>query len=105
MDKIRKGDDVVIISGRDKGRRGVVIDIKGDYKLIVKGVNVVKKCQRPNPMKGLTGGLVDKEMPIHRSNVAIYNLATQKADKVGIKCMEDGTKVRILKATGEQLKA
>lgn len=105
MEKIRKGDDVVVVVGRDKGRRGAVIGIIEGDRFLVQGVNKVKKHQRPNPMKGITGGVVEKEMPVHRSNVAIFNSATQKADKVGIKSLEDGSRVRIYKSTGEQLKA
>ncbi len=104
MEKIRKGDDVVVVVGRDKGRRGSVIGIVEGDLLLVQGVNKVKKHQRPNPMKGITGGVVEKEMPVHRSNIAIFNSATQRADKVGIKSLDDGSRVRIYKSTGEQLK-
>jgi large subunit ribosomal protein L24 len=104
VEKIRKGDDVVVVVGRDKGRRGSVIGIVEGDLLLVQGVNKVKKHQRPNPMKGITGGVVEKEMPVHRSNIAIFNSATQRADKVGIKSLDDGSRVRIYKSTGEQLK-
>ena len=104
MEKIRKGDDVVVVVGRDKGRRGSVIGIVEGDLLLVQGVNKVKKHRRPNPMKGITGGVVEKEMPVHRSNIAIFNSATQRADKVGIKSLDDGSRVRIYKSTGEQLK-
>lgn len=104
MEKIRKGDDVVVVVGRDKGRRGSVIGVVEGDLLLVQGVNKVKKHQRPNPMKGITGGVVEKEMPVHRSNIAIFNSATQRADKVGIKSLDDGSRVRIYKSTGEQLK-
>ena len=105
MNKIRKGDEVVVLTGRDKGRRGkVVARVDADH-LSVEGVNVVKKHVKPNPMKGATGGIVDKTMPIHQSNVAIYNAATAKADRVGIKLLADGKKVRIFKSSGEEIKA
>jgi len=105
MNKIRKGDEVIVLTGRDKGRRGkVVARVDADH-LSVEGVNVVKKHVKPNPMKGATGGIVDKTMPIHQSNVAIYNAATAKADRVGIKLLADGKKVRIFKSSGEEIKA
>jgi len=105
MQKIRKGDEVIVIAGRDKGRRGTVMQCLDDDRVIVGGVNRVKKHVRPNPMKGQTGGIIEKEMPIHISNVALFNPATQKADRVGFKILEDGTKVRIFKSTGELVKA
>ena len=105
MNKIRKGDEVVVIAGRDKGKRGTVAARVDADHLEVEGVNVVKKHVKPNPMKGATGGVVSKTMPIHQSNVAIYNPATAKADRVGIKLLADGKKVRIFKSSGEQLKA
>ncbi len=105
MNKIRKGDEVIVLAGRDKGRRGkVVARIDADH-LSVDGVNVVKKHVKPNPMKGTTGGVVSKVMPIHQSNVAIYNAATAKADRVGIKLLADGKKVRVFKSSGEEIKA
>ena len=105
MNKIRKGDEVIVLTGRDKGRRGKVsARIDGDH-LRVEGVNVVKKHVKPNPMKGTTGGIVSKVMPIHQSNVAIYNAATAKADRVGIKLLADGKKVRVFKSSGEEIKA
>jgi large subunit ribosomal protein L24 len=105
MNKIRKGDEVIVLTGRDKGRRGkVVARVDADH-LSVEGVNVVKKHVKPNPMKGATGGIVDKTMPIHQSNVAIYNAATAKADRVGIKLLADGKKVRVFKSSGEEIKA
>lgn len=105
MKKIRKGDEVIVIAGRDKGRRGTVMQCLANDRVIVSGVNRVKKHTRPNPMKGQPGGILEKEMPIHISNVALFNPATQKADRVGFKVLEDGTKVRIFKSTGEQVKA
>jgi len=105
MDKIRKGDEVVVITGRDKGKRGTVTARVDDQHLLVDGINQVKKHTRPNPMKGSTGGIVDKTMPIHQSNVAIFNAATGKADRVGAKILADGKKVRVYKSTGEEIKA
>ena len=105
MNKIRKGDEVIVIAGRDKGRRGKVAARVDAEHLSVEGVNVVKKHVKPNPMKGTTGGIVSKVMPIHQSNVAIYNAATAKADRVGIKLLADGKKVRVFKSSGEEIKA
>ena len=105
MQRIRKGDEVVVIAGRDKGKRGVVLTRIDEQHVTVEGVNVVKKHVRPNPMKGVTGGIVDKDMPIHVSNVALFNPATKKADRSGVKKLEDGRKVRIFKANGEQVEA
>ncbi len=105
MNKIRKGDQVIVLVGRDKGKRGAVSRRVDDERLIVDGVNVVKKHVKPNPMKGTTGGVVDKTMPIHQSNVAIFNPATAKADRVGIKLLADGKKVRIYRSSGEEIKA
>ena len=95
MNKIRKGDEVVVITGRDKGKRGVVLRRVNDSHLVVEGINIVKKHQRPNPMKGLQGGIVDKAMPIDQSNVAIFNPETQKADRVQIKLGDEGDKQRV----------
>lgn len=105
MEKIRKGDDVVVTTGRDKGRRGTVLNCLEDDLLLVEGVNRVKKHTRPNPMKGQAGGIVEKEMPIHLSNVALFNPSTQKGDRVGFKVLEDGSKVRVFKSNGELVKA
>jgi large subunit ribosomal protein L24 len=104
MNKIRKGDQVIVLTGRDKGKRGTVASRVDDDYLVVDGVNVAKKHVKPNPMKGTTGGVVDKTMPIHQSNVAIYNAATSKADRVGIKLLANGDKVRVYKSNGEQIK-
>ena len=101
MNKIRKGDDVVVIAGKDKGKRGTVLNRVDDERLLVEGVNRVKKHTKPNPMKGQPGGIVEKEMPIHVSNVALFNPATQKADRVGFKTLGDGRKVRAFKSNGE----
>jgi len=103
MQRIKKGDEVIILAGRDKGKRGTVLRKVDAEHLVVEGVNRVKKHQRPNPMKGQQGGIVDKDMPIHVSNVALYNPATKKADRVGVKTLDDGRKVRIYKANGEQV--
>jgi len=100
MQKIRKGDDVVVTTGRDRGKRGTVLRIIDDY-VVVEGANRVKKHQRPNPMKGVTGGIVEKEMPLHISNVALYNPATKKADRIGVKKLDDGRRVRFFKSNGE----
>jgi large subunit ribosomal protein L24 len=105
MQKIRKGDNVVVITGKDKGKRGSVLRVLDDNHLLVEGINRVKKHQKPNPMKGLTGGIVDKEMPMHISNVAVFNATTQKADRVGVKRLEDGRQVRIFRSNGEMLDA
>ncbi len=103
MNKIRKGDEVIVIAGRDKGKRGKVILRKDDDHLVVEGINLVKKHTKPNPMKGTTGGIVDKAMPIHQSNVAIFNAATGKADRVGIKA-EGDKRTRVFKSSGEEIK-
>ena len=105
MRKIRKGDNVVVITGKDKGKRGVVLRVLSESHLLVEGANSVKKHQKPNPAKGATGGIVAKEMPIHVSNVALFNPTTQKADRVGVKRMDDGRHVRIYKSNGEMLDA
>ena len=101
MQKIKKGDEVISISGRDKGKRGSVLRVTADSKVIVEGINRVKKHMKPNPMKGQVGGIVDKDMPLDISNVALFNSATQKADRVGIKILEDGRRVRFFKSNGE----
>ena len=101
MQKIKKGEDVISITGKDKGKRGTVLRILTDSKVIVEGINRAKKHQKPNPMKGQVGGIVDKDMPIDISNVALFNSATQKADRVGIKVLEDGRRVRFFKSNGE----
>jgi large subunit ribosomal protein L24 len=105
MQRIRKGDEVVVLAGRDKGKRGTVLRRVDAQFVVVEGVNRVKKHQRPNPMKGVTGGIVDKDMPIHVSNVALFNPATKKADRAGTKRLQDGRKVRVFKANGEQVDA
>jgi large subunit ribosomal protein L24 len=105
MEKIRKGDDVIVTTGKDKGKRGTVLRIVDARHLVVEGVNRVKKHQRPNPMKNQQGGIVDKDMPIDISNVALFNPQTKKADRVGFKLMQDGRKVRVFKSNGEMVDA
>ena len=104
MNKIRKGDRVIVLTGRDKGKRGTVVQRVDADHLVVEGVNVAKKHVKPNPLKGTTGGVVDKVMPIHQSNVAIFNASTGKADRVGIKLQDDGNKVRVFKSSGVEIK-
>jgi len=105
MEKIRKGDEIVVITGKDKGKRGTVLRRVDDERVLVEGVNRAKKHVKPNPVKGVAGGIVDKDMPIHISNVALFNPATKKADRVGIKALEDGRKVRVFKSNGELVNA
>ena len=105
MRKIRKGDEVIVVAGRDKGKRGTVLRRVDDRHLLVEGINRVKKSQKPNPMKGQTGGIVDLDMPIDISNVALFNPQTQKGDRIGFKTLEDGRKVRIFKSNGEVVDA
>ncbi len=101
MKKIRKGDQVVVTTGKDKGKRGTVLRVLDTGKVVVEGVNRVKRHTRPNPIKGQTGGIVDKEMPIQASNVALFNPATGKGDRIGIRVLDDGRKVRYFKSNGE----
>jgi len=105
MQKIKKGDDVIVIAGRDKGKRGTVKERVDAEHVLVEGINRVKKHQRPNPMRNEPGGIVDKEMPLHVSNVALFNPQTQKADRARIKILEDGRKVRVFKSNGEMVDA
>jgi large subunit ribosomal protein L24 len=105
MNKLKTGDQVIVLTGRDKGKRGTVAARVDADHLLVEGVNVAKKHAKPNPMKGIAGGIVDKTMPIHQSNVAIFNPASGKADRVGIKLLADGKKVRVFKSSGEEIKA
>jgi large subunit ribosomal protein L24 len=105
MEKIRKGDDVVVTTGKDKGKRGTVLSRVDAEHVVVEGVNRAKKHVKPNPMKGVAGGIVDKDMPIHISNVALYNPASKKADRVGFKLLEDGRKIRVFKSNGEPVNA
>ena len=105
MNKIRKGDQIIVLAWRDKGKRGTVTLRKDDSYILVDGINLVKKHAKPNPLKGTTGGIIEKAMPIHQSNVAIFNAATGKADRVGIKLQADGKRVRVFKSSGEEIKA
>jgi large subunit ribosomal protein L24 len=110
MNKIRKGDQVIVLTGRDKGKRGTVLSRESEDRIVVEGVNVVKKHVKPNPMKGTTGGVVDKNLSIHQSNVAIFNAATGKADRVGVKLVVDPktnktSRVRVFRSSGEEIKA
>lgn len=101
MQKIKKGDEVIVISGKDKGRRGRVMSIHADNKVTVENINTVKKHTKPNPTRGVEAGIVAKEMPLHLSNIMLFNPATSKGDRVGIKLLEDGKKVRYFKSNGE----
>jgi large subunit ribosomal protein L24 len=104
MNKIRTGDEVIVIAGKDKGKRGKVVARASESKVLVEGVNVVKRHTKPNPMKNETGGKIEKSMPIDQSNVAIFNVATGKMDRVGIKLAADGKRVRVYKSNGEEIK-
>jgi len=105
MSKIRKGDEVVLNTGKDKGKRGTVLRVLDSGKVVVEGINVAKKHAKPNPMRGVTGGIISKEMPVDVSNVALFNRATQKGDRVGFKTLDDGRKVRVFKSSGEVVDA
>jgi len=105
MNKIRKGDDVIVIAGKDKGKRGTVLRRVDAEHILIEGVNRVKKHTKPNPVKGQPGGILEKEMPINVSNVALFNPATQKADRVGFKLLDDGRKVRVFRSNGENVEA
>ena len=101
MNRIRKGDQIVVIGGKDKGRQGTVLKIMADDRVLVESINMVKKHTKPNPMRGIEGGIVEKEMPIHVSNVMLFNPVANKGDRVGFKTLEDGRKVRYFKSNGE----
>ena len=105
MSKIHKGDEVILNTGKDKGKRGAVLRVLESGHVMVEGLNMVKKHAKPNPMKGITGGIINKEMPIDISNVALFNTATQKGDRVGFKMLDDGRKVRVFKSNGEVVDA
>lgn len=105
MKKIKKGDDIIVIAGKDKGKRGSVIRMSGSDHLVVKGVNLVKKHQKPNPSTGAQGGIIDLERPLHISNVAIFNFNTKKADRVGVKRNDENRKVRIFKSNNELIES
>jgi len=102
MNRIKKGDDVIIIAGKDKGRRGTVLNTNDEVdRVLVEGINVVRKHQKPNPNAGVQGGIVEQERPVHVSNVMLFNPATGKGDRIGIKTLEDGRKVRFFKSNNE----
>jgi large subunit ribosomal protein L24 len=103
MQKLRRGDTVILIAGRDKGRRGAVIEVLEDDRVRIEGLNMIKKHQKPNPNANQPGGIIEREAPLHISNVAIYNPATQKADRIGFKSLEDGRKVRVFKSNREMV--
>lgn len=105
MSKILKGDQVIVNTGKDKGKRGVVSRVLENNLVLVEGINLAKKHEKPNPMKGVAGGIVTKEMPIQVSNIALFNAATQKADRVGYKALKDGRKIRVYKSNGEAVEA
>jgi large subunit ribosomal protein L24 len=105
MRKIKKGDDVLVVAGKDKGKRGSVLRVVDAEHVVVEGANKVKKHQRPNPVRGLTGGIIEREMPLHVSNVAMFNPQTRKGDRVGFRTLEDGRKVRFFKSNGEVIDA
>ena len=105
MARIRRSDQVIVLTGKDKGKRSVVLKVFDNDHLLVEGVNRVKKHQKPNPMRNIQGGIVEKEMPIQASNVALFNVGTQKADRVGSKVLEDGRKVRVYRSNGEMVDA
>jgi large subunit ribosomal protein L24 len=105
MRKIKKGDNVVVIAGRDKGKRGEVAQIVDDAHVVVNGINTMKKNAKPNPLKNQPGGIVSRDMPIHVSNIAIWNPVTQKADRIGFRTMDDGRKLRFYKSNGELINA
>ncbi len=105
MNKIHKGDEVIVTTGKDKGKRGNVLRILASGHVVVEGANLVKKHAKPNPMRGVVGGIISKEMPLDISNVALYNPATQKGERVGFKMLDDGRKVRVFKSSGEVVDA
>ncbi|WP_025872355.1 50S ribosomal protein L24 [Methylobacillus glycogenes] len=105
MSKIRKGDEVILNTGKDKGKHGTVLRVLESGQVLVEGINIVKKHAKPNPMRGVTGGIISKEMPVDISNVALFNRATQKGDRVGYKTLDDGRKVRVFKSSGEVVDA
>jgi len=105
MRRIRKGDQVIVLTGKDKGKRGTVLIVREDDRVVVENINVAKRHTRPNPTRGTSGGIVEKEMPIHISNVAVFNSTTKKADRVGFRVLEDGRKVRYFKSNDEVVDA
>jgi large subunit ribosomal protein L24 len=105
MNKIKTGDEIIVIAGRDKGKRGKVSQRTSDSHVMVEGINLVKKHTKPNPLKNTTGGIVEKSMPLHQSNIAIFNTASGKADRVGIQVSADGKRIRVFKSSGLEIKA
>ncbi len=105
MKKIIRDDDVIVLAGKDKGKRGKVLNVLADGRLLVSGVQTVKKHQKPNPQMGVPGGIIEKEAPIDSSNVSVFNPATSKADRIGFKTLDNGKKVRVFKSTGEPVRA
>jgi large subunit ribosomal protein L24 len=101
LERIKKGDEVIVIAGKDRGRRGTVLRVFADERVLVENVNIVKKHQKPNPNAGVQGGIIEKEMPLHASNVMLYNPVTKKGDRVGVRALEDGRKVRFFKSNDE----
>lgn len=101
MNRIKKGDEVIVITGRDKGRRGTVLRVYEDDRVLVENINVVKKHQKPNPQRGVAGGIVEKEMPLQASNVMLWNPVAKKGDRIGIRTLQDGKKVRYFKSNNE----
>jgi large subunit ribosomal protein L24 len=105
MSKILKGDQVIVNTGKDKGKRGIVSRVLDNGLVVVEGINLAKKHEKPNPVKGIAGGIVANEMPIQASNIALFNAATEKADRVGYKVLKDGRKIRVYKSNGEAVEA
>lgn len=105
MNKIKRDDDVIVIAGKDKGKRGKVLKVQADGRLVISGINMIKKHQKPNPQMNIAGGIIEKEAPIEASNVAIFNAGTNKADRVGFKVLEGGKKIRVFKSNGAALDA
>ena len=101
LQRIKKGDEVIVVAGKDRGRRGTVLRVYADDRVLVENINIVKKHQKPNPNAGVQGGIIEKEMPLHASNVMLFNPVTKKGDRVGIKVLEDGRKVRYFKSNDE----
>jgi large subunit ribosomal protein L24 len=101
MRKIKKGDDVIVITGKDKGKRGTVLRVYPDNRVVVENINLIKRHTKPNPNRGVAGGIVEKEAPLQISNIALFNPVTKKADRAGMKVLEDGRKVRFYKSNGE----
>lgn len=105
MLKLKRDDEIIVIAGKDKGKRGKVLKVRTDGRLVISGINMIKKHQKPNPQMNIAGGIIEKEAPIQASNVAIFNGGTQKADRVGFKVLEDGKKIRVFKSNGEAVDA